>query len=277
MSFYITNNIFRLPYSTKYFPANKSGILSNYNTKFQNTFNPANDYIYYDNQIKQDNYIINDFIGLIQNLLNKTIKNDNKILESYKYIINNIDGKITIDKNSKKINYKIGNKDNSIDIPIENISSKVTELTPLILYLKELTISVDKFIIIEEPESHLNPKMQRIIARLLVMMMNEGIQILITTHSDYILNEMDILLKLNHIKEKDEIKFNSFIDDDEYEQLMALDKDNLSVYRFKKYGFDTTIEDIKITKNKVVEKEFEETSENLYLENSKVIEILKSI
>jgi len=110
------------------------------------------------------------------------------------------------------------------------------------------------------------------------MMMNEGIQILITTHSDYILNEMDILLKLNHIKEKDEKVFDKFIDEDkDYESLMALDRDDLSVYRFKKEGLDTEIENIKITKNKVIEKEFEETSENLYLENSKVIEILKSI
>jgi len=279
MIFYSKSIFLSFPHSVDYFPANKSGILSNYNTKFQNSsMSLATDYIFNNKNMNQDNYIVNDFIQIIQDYSIKKIKENENLTQSYKYILNSIDGKVHFNENNK-LQYKIGNKYNSLDIPIENISTKITELTSIILYLKELDKNYLKnFLIIEEPESHLNPKMQRIMARLIVMMMNEGIQILITTHSDYILNEMDILLKLNHIKEKDEKVFDKFIDEDkDYESLMALDRDDLSVYRFKKEGLDTEIENIKITKNKVIEKEFEETSENLYLENSKVIEILKSI
>lgn len=278
--FFAQSSFINMPHSINYFPANKSGIMSNYNTKFQNTFISANDYIYNHENIKQDNYIINDFIKIIQNLSDENINKNNDLLSSYKYVRNKIDGTIYFTQN-KMLQYKIGDEKSTLDIPIENISTKVTELTPIILYLAKINKKffeyTTRFLIIEEPESHLNPKMQRMMARLLVMMMNEGIQILITTHSDYILNEMDILLKLNHIKEKNKKVFDTFMDDKDYESLMALDKENLSVYRFKKEGLDTEIEDIKITKNKVIEKEFEETSESLYLENSKVIEILKSI
>lgn len=282
MIFYTQNSFTNLPHTVDYFPANKSGILSNYNTHFQNLDkSSAIEYIYNDKNINQDNYIVNDFIKIIQRYSIKSIKVNDNLCKSYKYILDNIDGKIYFN-DSKMLQYNIGNSENNLDIPIENISTKVTELTPILLYLKEQDNQYlelqNPFLIIEEPESHLNPKMQRIMARLLVMMMNEGIQILITTHSDYILNEMDILLKLNHIKEKDTNRFDGFIEEDkEYDSLMALDKNDISVYRFKKVGLDTDIENIKITKNKVIEKEFEETSENLYLENSKVIEILKSL
>jgi len=275
------DHLLHLPRNIDYFPANKSGILANYNTKFQNNVTNATEYIYNDKNLNRDNYIINDFIKIIQSFSNQKINQDIKLTNAYSYIQQEIEGKLYFN-DSKMLQYKIGNETKTLDIPMESTSTKVTELTPIILYLENLETksmkSIGTFLIIEEPESHLNPKMQRMMARLLVMMMNEGIQILITTHSDYILNEMDILLKLNHIKEKDEKTFDTFIDKDkDYESLMALDKENLSVYRFKKEGLDTEIEDIKITKNKVIEKEFEETSENLYLENSKVIEILKSI
>jgi len=274
-------HLLQLPKIVNYFPANKSGILANYNTKFQNNITSATEYIFNNKNLNKDNYIINDFIKVIQNFSNQRINQDVRLTNAYSYIKKEIDGKLYFN-DSKMLQYQIREKDTTLDIPMESTSTKVTELTPIILYLETLDTRFMKltgeFLIIEEPESHLNPKMQRMIARLLVMMMNEGIKILITTHSDYILNEMDILLKLNHIKEKDAKIFDKFMDEDkDYESLMALDKENLSVYRFKKEGLDTEIENIKITKNKIIEKEFEETSESLYLENSKVIEILKSI
>ena len=51
---------------------------------------------------------------------------------------------------------------------------------------------------IDEPELNLHPKNQRNMARLLAMLVNAGIKVFITTHSDYIIREFNTLIQLNN-------------------------------------------------------------------------------
>jgi len=51
--------------------------------------------------------------------------------------------------------------------------------------------------IVDEPELNLPPENQRRIARLFVSLINIGIKIFITTHSDYIIKELNTLIMLN--------------------------------------------------------------------------------
>ena len=59
----------------------------------------------------------------------------------------------------------------------------VSELAPLILFLKYLVRPGD-LLILEEPESHLHPAAQRRLARGIVRLVNAGVKVLITTHSE---------------------------------------------------------------------------------------------
>ena len=52
-------------------------------------------------------------------------------------------------------------------------------------------------LIIDEPELNLHPENQRRVARLLARLVNLGIKIFITTHSDYIIKELNTLIMLN--------------------------------------------------------------------------------
>ena len=78
---------------------------------------------------------------------------------------------------------------------LEHSSSMVTELAPLILFLKYL-ISPGDLLILEEPESHLHPAAQRQLARGIVRLVNAGVRVLITTHSDIIVSQINNLLAL---------------------------------------------------------------------------------
>ncbi|WP_279491308.1 AAA family ATPase [Aeromonas veronii] len=51
-------------------------------------------------------------------------------------------------------------------------------------------------LIIDEPELNLHPKNQRSLARLLVMLVNAGVKVFITTHSDYLIKEFNTLIML---------------------------------------------------------------------------------
>ena len=80
--------------------------------------------------------------------------------------------------------------------PFHRTSSMVSELAPVILFLKYLVRPGD-MVILEEPESHLHPASQRQMARGIARLANAGVKVIITTHSDYFIGQVNNLLKLS--------------------------------------------------------------------------------
>lgn len=74
-------------------------------------------------------------------------------------------------------------------IPLLFSSSMVSELAPVIVFLREC-VSIGDFLIIEEPEAHLHPAHQVQFIRLLAHLVNVGVRVLITTHSEWITEEL---------------------------------------------------------------------------------------
>ncbi|MXZ11126.1 MAG: AAA family ATPase [Gemmatimonadetes bacterium] len=84
------------------------------------------------------------------------------------------------------------------DLPLMNASSMVSELAPVVLYLRHVVRPGD-LLIIEEPESHLHPAMQVEFVRQLAVAVKSGIRILITTHSEWVLEELANLVRLSEL------------------------------------------------------------------------------
>ncbi|MXX96961.1 MAG: AAA family ATPase [Rhodothermaceae bacterium] len=74
-------------------------------------------------------------------------------------------------------------------LPLMRSSSMVSDLAPMILYLRHVVRPGD-VIIIEEPESHLHPAMQIEVIRRLAEIVRSGIQVIVTTHSEWVLDEL---------------------------------------------------------------------------------------
>ena len=73
-------------------------------------------------------------------------------------------------------------------------------------FLRRLHPDDDHLIIIDEPESHLDTANQIQFARLLAQLVNFGMTILITTHSDYLIKEINNLIMLNgSFEDKEEV------------------------------------------------------------------------
>lgn len=66
----------------------------------------------------------------------------------------------------------------------------VSELAPVVLYLRYL-LSPGDLLIIEEPEAHLHPASQVAFARCLVRLVNRGLRICLTTHSEFFLQQIN--------------------------------------------------------------------------------------
>lgn len=84
------------------------------------------------------------------------------------------------------------------DLRLMNTSSMVSELAPVVLYLRHVVRPGD-VLIIEEPESHLHPKMQVEFTRYLAAAVNAGIRVMITTHSEWVMDELANLVYLSHL------------------------------------------------------------------------------
>ena len=78
------------------------------------------------------------------------------------------------------------------EVRISQTSSMVSELAPLVLFLRGLVLPEDT-LIIEEPEAHLHPGAQADMAVILARLVRAGVKVVITTHSDWLLQEISNL------------------------------------------------------------------------------------
>jgi len=88
---------------------------------------------------------------------------------------------------------------NRLRLTMDESSSAVRSLLDIGFYLRHVANRGD-LLMIDEPELNLHPENQRRIARLFARLLNIGIKIFITTHSDYIIKELNTLIMLNHDK-----------------------------------------------------------------------------
>jgi len=78
-------------------------------------------------------------------------------------------------------------------IPIHLSASIVKTLSSLVFYLKFIA-QKNELIIIDEPELNLHPNNQVYLTRIFAKLINHGFRILLSTHSDYIIREINNLI-----------------------------------------------------------------------------------
>ncbi len=104
-------------------------------------------------------------------------------------------------------------------------SSAVRSLLDIGFYLRHRAEPGD-MLIVDEPELNLHPENQRRIARLFARLVNVGIKVFITTHSDYIIRELNTLIMLNKKSEYTQ----GVAVEEKYDEKEFLSEDQLKVY-----------------------------------------------
>jgi predicted ATPase len=134
----------------------------------------------------------------------------------------------------------------STKLPIQMTASIIKTLSSLIVYLKHRANEND-LIIIDEPEINLHPENQIILTRIFARLANKGFRLLISTHSDYIVRELNNLLILSR-KDKPSVMKNA--KEFDYKADEYINQEDLGVYSFKfKNSNDSkiTIEQVPVT------------------------------
>ncbi len=88
------------------------------------------------------------------------------------------------------------------DVPLALASSSVAELGSALLYIKNHVTPGD-LVIIEEPEAHMHPANQRLLARFFARLVRAGVFVLITTHSDYLVEQLGNLVMAGALDRED--------------------------------------------------------------------------
>ena len=111
----------------------------------------------------------------------------NEQLDAYlSDIFPNIKLKITPIKNTNSASFLSSNCERLGYLRPENITNAVSYVLPI--YVSCLTMKPEGLIIIENPEKHLHPKAQSILGTFLAKIATSGLQCIIETHSDHIIN-----------------------------------------------------------------------------------------
>ena len=136
---------------------------------------------------------------------------------------------------------------NKILLPIYASSSAVKSLLLLDIYIKNIA-KVGDILFIDEPELNLHPENQRKLADLFARLVNIGIKVFITTHSDYLMKELNNLIMLSHVTDKQ-----SILKKYKYSSISTIQKEKIKAYvaenhaltpvEISEEGFETDIFD----------------------------------
>lgn len=175
-----------VPRNTYYFPAARSGILQGHKALSASIVAHAPYGGIEPIEIPRVTGVVGDFISRII-LLRRTEGPFAAIANEMENEL--FGGNITLDTPAKNEYPEITYRHNGSVVPLHRSSSTISEIAPLSLYLKHI-VGENSFLIIEEPEAHLHPANQIVLAKYIVKLVRSGVNILMTTHSIFLLDKL---------------------------------------------------------------------------------------
>ena len=203
------------------------------------------------------------------NLLNNKNSNKSPFYDLANEMSNEILNSHLIFNNDVSEEIKLVDDRYNVEFDFSLVSSSVKELSSLIKYLKD-ELEIGDTLILEEPENHLHPENQRILVKYLVKSINLGLNIILTTHSDYILEQFNNLIRLGKVNED---KLNEL----GYSNENVLNYEDVKIYNFKKESDYLYVpKEVDVNETGFIDENFSEVTDELYNESVDIIDNMES-
>ncbi len=165
----------------------------------------------------------------VANDLENVQKAESPYAEISKQIEENIlGGEVSMTKNGD-VEFRSKSMLKSKRLPFHLSSSIVKTMASLVIYLRHMARPSDT-LIIDEPEMNFHPDVQVILARIFAILVNKGLKVVVSTHSDYIVREFNNLIMAGAIAAKGDKESVTALG---YTPDMLVRQDKLSVLLFK--------------------------------------------
>lgn len=128
-------------------------------------------------------------------------------------------------------------------LPIHLTSSIVKTMSSLVIYLKHIARKGD-LLIVDEPEMNFHPDVQVLLTRIFALLSKQNLRIIISTHSDYIIREINNLIMAENIYSKN----SQLVTDFGYDSSMLLNKNDIAIkyFNFGKRKKNLDVVDVEI-------------------------------
>jgi len=243
---YISHNIayyifkpFSQNWGVHFLPAERIGISVFSKDLFANRFTKTNEILNLDVQNRNKVFeimsrefnayslIVQDAINDYENTLRLREKNGSN--KQFRALANELEEKIL--KGTVSINNDgdvLYETDNTSNLKIQASGSIIKSLASFLFYLR-YTASIGQLLIVDEPEINLHPDNQRLVARILAKLSKLGVKVIVSTHSDYFIKELNNLIMLN----KDHPDTAALREKYGYDETEILDYNRVGAYLFK--------------------------------------------
>ena len=140
---------------------------------------------------------------------------------------NLLNGEVSITKDGD-VEFHPQSMARSKGLPFHLSSSIIKTMASLVIYLRHIAKKGDT-LIIDEPEMNFHPDVQILLARVFAMLSSKGLRMVVSTHSDYIIREINNLIMAGAINKH---KGSQLIEEIGYATDMLLDYKDVSVLYF---------------------------------------------
>lgn len=224
-----------------------------------------------------NNYLSGEINGLVtssivqKQLITNLLKSEKKLEKGFFYDLacnlekELINGEIKFKSTDLKDELIFVDNKFGLELELSMVSSSIRELIPIIIYLKYFLKKGD-ILILEEVENHLHPKNQLILVKYLVEAINDGLNIILTTHSDYILEKINNFIRLGNANK-------IIFDELGYDDKDILNYEQVKIYNFKKLeDYCFICDEVSVNFTGFDEDNFSKVIEELYGESEKIID-----
>ncbi len=203
---------------------------------------------------------IEKLIDFARDLTHQVIKTESFLAKEQPELVEEIENLLGVTYEVSGDEVLIKNNYSTQKIPAYMASTSVRSLMHLHFWLKHKAQKGD-LLMIDEPELNLHPENQIKMARLFAKLVNAGIKVWITTHSDYIIKELNNCLMFSQEMENK----NELLEELGYKENEILKRDDIRAYiaRYDEKLEGCTVDKVEFDEYGMVMTTFDEQARNI--------------